>query len=113
MKPEVKLQIAPDCFVIFDNTKDIDDFISVLEECRSDLEHQIEMEKNRRNRKRRQRKNTQFGISEDERAEAEKVLKDYETFKKKLVKESPQLSNALAPIFRVMDELCDDVRKKL
>ena len=57
MKPEVRLQITPDAYVAFNTVEEIDDLIDVLEDCRDDLEHQIEVAKeHRRNKYRKKQK---------------------------------------------------------
>ena len=57
MKPEVRLQIAPDIYAVFNTVEEIDELSEVLASCRADLEHQIEMEKQRKRDKRTRQKN--------------------------------------------------------
>ena len=61
MKPKVILEIPCDntggsCYMTFNKIEEIDDVMGTLEEIRADLDHQIEMEKQRKRDKRKRAK---------------------------------------------------------
>lgn len=61
MKPEVILEIPCDntegsCYMTFNKIEEIDDVVETLEVLRAELEHQIEMEKQRKRDKRKRAK---------------------------------------------------------
>ena len=106
MEPEVILQITPDVYVAFNTVEEIDDLIDVLEDCRNDLEHQIDVDKEHRRNKYRKNKKRNNGKSSPKNPlvnEFHATLEEYEASKNKLRDECPLLYNALKPLFDNID----------
>lgn len=99
MKPEVRLQITPDIYAVFNTVEEIDDLSEILDSCRADLEHQIEMERQRREDKRNRRRNRKEAQKNENR---EKTCSEYEKLKKEM-----QGNEILAGFFSQLSEIYD------
>lgn len=109
MKPEVRLQITPDIYAVFNTVEEIDDLSEILASCRADLEHQIEMEKQRKRDKRTRQKNRKkVQLNEN----IQKTLAEYEELKQK-VQEDETLAKILAPLIEMSDVFFERAKSKL
>lgn len=99
MKPVVRLQISPYMCMVFNTVEEIDELSEVLASCRADLEHKIEMERQRREDKRNRRRNRKEAQKNENR---EKTWSEYEKLKKEM-----QGDEILAGFFSTLSEIYD------
>lgn len=99
MKPEVRLQISPYIYAAFNTVEEIDELSEVLASCRADLEHQIEMERQRRENKRNRRQNRKEAQKKENKGE---TWSEYERLKKEM-----QGDEILAGFFSTLSEIYD------
>ena len=109
MKPEVRLQITPDIYAVFNTVEEIDDLSEVLASIRADLEHQIEMEKMRK-REKNKRKRNRKAIQDKKRLMLS--LAEFEKLKEK-IQQDEVLAKILSPMIDVAESLTDDIKAKI
>ena len=111
MKPEVRLQIAPDIYAVFNTVEEIDELSEVLASCRADLEHQIEMEKQRRKEKRiNKRRRSKNNANQNK--DIEDLLASYEKLKEQ-IQSDEVLSGFFSPIIEMYDLAYERIKSKL
>ena len=108
MRTEVRLQISPDIYAVFNTVEEIDELREVLDSCRADLEHQIEMEKLRKKEKRiRQRERKKAKSNQ----KIEELLASYEKLKKEL-QDDEVLAGFFSPLFEMSDAAFERIKSK-